>query len=273
MPNLNDQSTNDTVIQYAVQYQFKNKSPAVAAKLTAQKLSGFQNMFLGGGVVFIDPKKLEEALWGNMMKQVIRNLSNLNPGMESIAVSSAVNHFSLKSSDEKELLKRTIKYLGRPLDDSRNPYQKHAQRRVAALQYLKTCGDHGLRYSLTDPRFNLREVAKQMTLLEDHLCHPYKNCPDCIRKHLLTIEAFAEEAVCLDKVGVYSDTGEKIAEMARVWLEYFHDRKPLPEIAQEVRGWRKKLVRMVADPREAVERVASRHLAFSAPCIHQNATP
>lgn len=50
---------------------------------------------------------------------------------------------------------------------------------------------------IMDPRFNLREVCKQLTLLEDHLNQPRKRCPDCIRKHFLTIEALLEEAVSL----------------------------------------------------------------------------
>ncbi|HSG19962.1 MAG TPA: hypothetical protein VLA31_04260, partial [Burkholderiaceae bacterium] len=92
----------------------------------------------------------------------------------------------------------------------------HQHRREAAQRYKQACGERGgERLSLMDPQFNLREIAKQMVLLEDHLCHPYKHCSDCIRKHLLTIEAFAEEAVSLDQVGVYRETGEMVAELAR----------------------------------------------------------
>ena len=57
--------------------------------------------------------------------------------------------------------------------------------------------------SLVDPRFNLREVAKQLILLEDHLFHINKHCLDCISKHSLCIEAFLEEAITLDSTGVY----------------------------------------------------------------------
>lgn len=145
----------------------------------------------------------------------------------------------------------------------------HQQRRIAALQFKQATGGHGERLSLTHPQFNLREIAKQMVLLEDHLSQSYKHCPDCIRKHLLTIEAFAEEAVGLDTVGVYRETGERIAEVAREWLEQFHDRRPLADIGQEVRRVRKMLVSMVADPREAVVRVASRHMAATGLCLHQ----
>lgn len=57
--------------------------------------------------------------------------------------------------------------------------------------------------SLVDPRFNLREVAKQMILLEDHLFHVNKHCLDCISKHSLSIEGFLEEAITLDSTGEY----------------------------------------------------------------------
>jgi hypothetical protein len=57
--------------------------------------------------------------------------------------------------------------------------------------------------SILDPRFNLREACKHMILLEDHLFHPERRCKDCCCKHLLTIEAFLEEAITLDKTLQY----------------------------------------------------------------------
>jgi hypothetical protein len=50
---------------------------------------------------------------------------------------------------------------------------------------------------LTTPLFSARECAKQLILLEDHLSCPGKGCPDCISKHKLAAEAFAEEALQL----------------------------------------------------------------------------
>jgi len=148
--------------------------------------------------------------------------------------------------------------------------ERLTRRRQAARRFKQACGEGaGERLSLMHPRFNLREVAKQMLLLEDHLLHPYKHCPDCIRKHLMTIEAFAEEATTLDKVGVFHDVAEGLAEYARHWLEDFEDRKPLPEIAQRVRAIRKNLVALVADPRDAATRVASRWIAATTPCPHR----
>ena len=66
------------------------------------------------------------------------------------------------------------------------------------------CGMEGL-FPVLDPRFNMRESAKQLILLEDHLSHEKKRCRDCILKHVLTIEGFLEEGVTLDKDGNYRD--------------------------------------------------------------------
>ena len=66
-----------------------------------------------------------------------------------------------------------------------------------------------------NPLFNLREICKQSALLEDHLNNPRKRCPDCIRKHFLTIEAFYEEAVSLDKNFKYDEYLDGKAEMMR----------------------------------------------------------
>lgn len=103
--------------------------------------------------------------------------------------------------------------------------------------------------SLMHPRFNLREIVKHMVLLEDHLAHPRKHCPDCIRKHLLTLEAFAEEAASLDTSGVYRPLATLIADAARRWMCQFVDGVPDPQLGQQVRQVRKKLVPMVCDPR------------------------
>jgi len=68
------------------------------------------------------------------------------------------------------------------------------------------CGKGKQLYNIMDPRFNLREAAKNMILLEDHLFHAGKQCHDCILKHCLTIEGFLEEGITLDKKREYTDT-------------------------------------------------------------------
>jgi len=63
-----------------------------------------------------------------------------------------------------------------------------------------------IRGDLLTPALNLRDVVKQMLLLEDHFLHPDRRCPDCIRKHLLKIEALVDEARSLDKDGKWNGT-------------------------------------------------------------------
>jgi hypothetical protein len=62
-----------------------------------------------------------------------------------------------------------------------------------------------MKEALLDPGHNLKEVAEQLILLEDHLAHPRRRCRDCITKHYLTIEAFLREAITLDKEYKYFD--------------------------------------------------------------------
>lgn len=130
-------------------------------------------------------------------------------------------------------------------------------RRLAATAIRVAHAHEAARRDITDPKFNLREIAKQMILLEDHLAHPYKLCDDCIRKHLLTIEGLAEEASAMDKEGDSVALAESIAEKSRQWMEVLADGKPPREVSIEVRNIRKSLVPLIFDPRDAAVRVAS----------------
>lgn len=94
---------------------------------------------------------------------------------------------------------------------------------------------------ILEPTFNLREIFKQLVLLEDHLFHERKRCPDCIWKHLLTAEALAEEAVTLDVDRVHENIlglAEEIRDLQRA----IHMNIPLHEVAQGVRAIRKGLL-------------------------------
>jgi len=117
------------------------------------------------------------------------------------------------------------------------------------------------RESLHSPRFNLREITKHLILLEDHLTHRLKVCSDCIRKHLMSIEALSEEAAGLDQLGLFTQATEGIAEQARQWLERLSDGEEISGVAQEVRTLRKCLVPVTYDPRGAALRIASVILA------------
>lgn len=92
-----------------------------------------------------------------------------------------------------------------------------------------------------EPAHNLRELCKQFVLLEDHLVHPPKRCPDCIRKHLLTAEALAEEAATLDKTGEFREITEWLPGRIRGIAQRFLAGADKALLAQDVRKIRKRL--------------------------------
>jgi hypothetical protein len=50
---------------------------------------------------------------------------------------------------------------------------------------------------VSDPAYNIKQIAKQSILLEEHIAEKQKRCRDCIAKHFLHIIGLAEEAVWL----------------------------------------------------------------------------
>lgn len=104
-----DQSTDDVVVEYAVQELMKRKTTTVAkaAAATAEKLSGGTNLFIGGGVdiVKIDVAKLEAALWDRIVAKVRGYLSRMTPGSEDFAIGGAVDLYGLTTADERKLRK------------------------------------------------------------------------------------------------------------------------------------------------------------------------
>lgn len=108
------------------------------------------------------------------------------------------------------------------------------------------CGKKcGALLPVMDPMFNMREMCKQMILLEDHLFQTKKRCHDCICKHFLTIEALAEEAITLDKDHKYQDiTGlpDKIRDITKKYIANHENPKQPPITAQDMRKIRKSLM-------------------------------
>lgn len=72
-----------------------------------------------------------------------------------------------------------------------------------------------LKMSLMDPKHNLREIAKQLILLEDHMAHKPKRCIDCITKHYLMTEGLLEETITLDKAGTHVEEVREITERVK----------------------------------------------------------
>ena len=101
----------------------------------------------------------------------------------------------------------------------------------------------GVRFAslpLMSPLYNMREVCKQIVLLEDHLNQTEKRCPDCITKHFITIEALIEEGLALDKDGEYREKLDGEAEKIRSLQSEWAGGRPPADIAQELRAVRKK---------------------------------
>ncbi len=92
---------------------------------------------------------------------------------------------------------------------------------------------------LQEPEFNLREVTKHLLLLEDHLFHADRRCPDCIWKHLLTAEAFVDEACTL---GSANPIPPGTASALRSIDRDLRSGTEWSDVAQRVRALRKSLV-------------------------------
>jgi len=72
-----------------------------------------------------------------------------------------------------------------------------------------------------NPLFNFRQIVKEILLLEDHLAHPDMRCPDCINKHLLKIEGYAEEAITLGGEPELIDLADGVIRSARSFFSLF----------------------------------------------------
>ena len=106
----------------------------------------------------------------------------------------------------------------------------------------------GAALSISDPRYNLREIGKQMILLEEHLLVKGKFCPDCISKHLLTIEALADEAQCLDASQRWCHMAATFGQQAKRWAQMYSTGTSPKVIGQEVRRLRKQIAPQILSP-------------------------
>ena len=98
-----DDSTNGTVVEYAVLNLFKRMSVEKAARVTAEKLSGKSNIFIGGGITSIDPKRLETAIWDRLIRHTMKGIAMEKSGKEEYALINTVDKFLLGKKDQKTL--------------------------------------------------------------------------------------------------------------------------------------------------------------------------
>jgi len=108
----------------------------------------------------------------------------------------------------------------------------------------KTCG---ARDPVSDPDYNMREIAKQCILLEEHLTVEAKYCVDCVAKHLLHCHGLATEAVMLacDRLPRYPMMAESPDLFQRLMDEWLTNREDVDarlRMAAVVRDYRKRLV-------------------------------
>jgi len=171
-------------------------------------------------------------------------------------VLNSVNIFGDTPSESigvvKELF-RTATEFGVPIYDvDRNEVWSPGEKEVKEesvrkyIRMLIECGEEPVMQPLMDPLFNMREMCKEFTLLEDHLNQPDMQCHDCINKHLMKCEALAEEAVSLDQQGQYPFIVE-IPSVIRGWHESVLDGGSLVDLAPSVRQLRKELTPIVVD--------------------------
>lgn len=106
---------------------------------------------------------------------------------------------------------------------------------------------------VSDPAYNMKELAKQSVLLEEHLTVPSKFCPDCCVKHLLHMHGLATEALMLacDNVGRYplmSEAPDFYQSCMHDWetvvskADFMNDPGPRLELAAKLRNFRKQLI-------------------------------
>ena len=125
---------------------------------------------------------------------------------------------------------------------------------VADDGVTSACGKGKNLYKIMDPKFNLREAAKNCILLEDHLTHSGKQCGDCIRKHCLMIEGFLEEGLTLDKKREHKQEFDKCIKEFRGIFERLATQlkddtltdEECCQYAQEIRTFRKPLCQKYA---------------------------
>lgn len=117
--------------------------------------------------------------------------------------------------------------------------------------------DNYSRPPINSGEFNIREITKQLILLEDHLSDDDKYCVDCIHKHLLTVEGLAEESVAMEPRGRWAEESRRLSVLARSVMMEFSDGVPKADLAQRLRTVRKKLASVTYDPRVGMSTVKS----------------
>ena len=81
---------------------------------------------------------------------------------------------------------------------------------IAKGETCSFCHNGSGLFPLLKPEFNIREISKQLILLEDHVNQRGRRCQDCIFKHTMFCEGLIEEAITLDESGTYTKMLEQL---------------------------------------------------------------
>jgi len=137
----------------------------------------------------------------------------------------------------------------RPPAASVTPHHGHGAEQAERLACdSRTCGATD---PVSDPAYNMREVAKQSILLEEHLTIDAKFCVDCVTKHFLHIIGLANEASMLacsadaERFPLLQQVGPTYERLFGRWLatrDLADARDDRLAIASEMRDFRKRLV-------------------------------
>lgn len=148
-------------------------------------------------------------------------------------------------------------------------------------QRSKTRGKPQTLLPVMRPAQNMREIIKQCIMLEDHLVQSKKRCPDCTSKHMLAIEALAEECGSLCGAG-HCETAkqaQRVAQQARVlhhaWAANPKDERTCRLVAAKLRVMRKQLMKdyAVLPARALPTNEQTAITRVTAPSLHSKRTP
>lgn len=167
--------------------------------------------------------------------------SNRNSSIDSMPVDSVtVDSATVDSEDSlANFMKEAL------MTDESNGSEESGECDITTKCSADTCGSESL-HPILDPKFNMREVAKQALLLEDHLNNLKKRCYDCIRKHFLIVDGLLEEAVSLEQnVDFRSVYRQRYMNWLALEKQYSNnplDSNNLDNLSKSIRMFRKPLV-------------------------------
>jgi len=210
---------------------------------TLQKVKFDKNslvrLLLACGLLFVVVKGIQYMSTDNQTNQT--NQNNIYESFEDVSKQDIVS-----DNNQREKVQKCSKTT---MENIKSEIQE--KKKIESNNKSDNCSSCTSLLPVMDPLFNMREMCKQIILLEDHLFQKEKRCHDCICKHFLTIEALSEEAITLDKENKHKELHNIPSEVRSISKEYLNN-KDKPDLAcgqagQRLRKLRKSLMTKVMD--------------------------